>query len=63
MTFPSSVYSVPYMLAIYSAMREHEAEASRWRLVHAAWRAQHPHHGRPGPAVPQRPTPRLVHAH
>lgn len=63
MTFPSSVYYVPYMPAVYAAMHEREAEASRLRLALAAWRAQHPHPGRPGPAAPQRPGPRLAHAH
>jgi hypothetical protein len=63
MTFPSSVYFVPYMPAIYAAMHEREAEAERSRRALEAWRAQHPHHGRPGPAVPQRPVPRFAHAH
>ena len=63
MTFPSSVYYVPYMPAIYAALREREAEAARMRLAEVAWRAHHPHHGQPGPAVPQRPAPRLAHAH
>ena len=62
MTFPSSVYSVPYMPAIYAAMHEREAEAERSRQALAAWRVQHPHHGRPGPAGPQRFVPRLAHA-
>jgi hypothetical protein len=63
MTFPSSVYFVPYLRPIYAAMHEREVEASRSRLALSAWRAQHPHRGRPGPAAPQRSGLRLAHAH
>lgn len=63
MVFPSSVYFVPYMSAIYAAMHEREAEAARVRRLLEARAPQQPKVEPPASAAPQQRAGRLGHAH